>query len=79
MKIKTNNKVLDLLGDNSFEIYLMHGLFIGMLRSPVIFIENPIVYILVVLVLSLISAFIINKVDSVLVKKVKQFLTEQYV
>ena len=79
MKIKTNNKVLDLLGDNSFEIYLMHGLFIGMLRSPVIFIENPIVYILAVLVLSLISAFIINKVDSVLVKKVKQFLTEQYV
>lgn len=71
MKIRANNKALDFLGQIAFEVYLIHGLYIDVFRSDVINIESPVLFFAVIIVCTLISAWILNIVDSKLVKAIK--------
>jgi len=56
------SKFTMLLGEVSYEIYLLHGIFITFLRSNTIFITSDYVYILFVCLLTIISAFIFHNI-----------------
>ena len=69
-KLNFSNKYLDLLGDISFEIYMIHGLVMHYLgkffvSSPV----NDVIYTIVVLLVSIIFAYCIKKIIIILEKK----------
>ena len=72
MKVKTGNKALDFLGGMSLEMYLIHGIFVQLFSYCFIdepsdyYIESVPLYVLVVVPLSVISAFLL-------------FLTRKYV
>lgn len=78
MKCEFKNKVLYFYGRISLEFYLIHGLFVQMFSYaymnndilPLYYIKNVPLYMLVVIVLATISAFVINYVDG----KIMQFL-----
>ena len=69
-KLNFSNKYLDFLGDISFEIYMIHGLVMHYLgkffvSSPV----NDVIYMVVVLLVSIIFAYLIKQLIIVIEKK----------
>lgn len=73
MKVKIGNKVLDFMGGITLEFYLIQGLFVCLFcfifeddLPSLYFIENPTLYCIVVLVLSLIGALICKKINQVI-------------
>ena len=68
LKVKINNKVLTLAGGLSLELYLVHGLFVQLFGycfvdenlEPLIYIKNPALYAVVVILLSVLSACFIK-------------------
>ena len=70
-KINFSNVYLTLIGRISFELYMIHGLVISMLGK--IFVSsrvNDVLFTLFVLIVSLIFAWIINKIINVIIQKV---------
>ena len=70
-KINFSNIYLILIGSISFELYMIHGLVISMLGK--IFVSsrvNDVIFTFFVLILSLILAWIINKLVNRIIKKV---------
>ena len=70
-KINFSNIYLILIGSISFELYMIHGLVISMLGK--IFVSsrvNDVLFTLFVLIVSLIFAWIINKIINVIIQKV---------
>ena len=70
-KINFSNVYLNLIGRISFELYMIHGLVISMLGK--IFVSsrvNDVLFTLFVLIVSLIFAWIINKIINVIIQKV---------
>lgn len=70
-KINFSNVYLTLIGRISFELYMIHGLVISMLGK--IFVSsrvNDVLFTLFVLMVSLIFAWIINKIINVIIQKV---------
>lgn len=59
-KIRVGNPVLRVLGQMSMELYLMQGLAIMVPRSRWIYIENPLLYGLLILVLAVIFATVVH-------------------
>ena len=70
-KINFSNVSLNLIGRISFELYMIHGLVISMLAK--IFVSsrvNDVLFTLFVLIISLILAWIVNKIDKRIIQKV---------
>ena len=70
-KINFSNVYLALIGRISFELYMIHGLVISMLAK--IFVSsrvNDVLFTLFVLIISLILAWIVNKIDKRIIQKV---------
>ena len=70
-KINFSNVYLTLIGRISFELYMIHGLVISMLAK--IFVSsrvNDVLFTLFVLIISLILAWIVNKIDKRIIQKV---------
>ena len=70
-KINFSNVYLNLIGRISFELYMIHGLVISMLAK--IFVSsrvNDVLFTLFVLIISLILAWIVNKIDKRIIQKV---------
>ena len=70
-KINFSSVYLNLIGRISFELYMIHGLVISMLAK--IFVSsrvNDVLFTLFVLIISLILAWIVNKIDKRIIQKV---------
>ena len=70
-KINFSNAYLNLIGRISFELYMIHGLVISMLAK--IFVSsrvNDVLFTLFVLIISLILAWVVNKIDKRIIQKV---------
>ena len=70
-KINFSNVYLNLIGRISFELYMIHGLVISMLAK--IFVSsrvNDVLFTLFVLIISLILAWTVNKIDKRIIQKV---------
>lgn len=60
MKIQIGNKILSFLGDISLEMYLVHGMFITALRNNMIFIQNELIWCILVLSATIILSFVLH-------------------
>ena len=70
-RINFSNVYLNLIGRISFELYMIHGLVISMFAK--IFVSsrvNDVLFTLFVLIISLILAWIVNKIDKRIIQKV---------
>ena len=76
LKFNTNNKILDFLGKISFEIYTAQGALMLILRNDRFNVQNDILWSVLVLVGSLLSAFILNKFFSFILKKFSVFVAK---
>lgn len=71
MKVKIGNKALAFLGEISFEIYMIHGLFITIFRSDKIYIDNEFVWACLVLAFTIVSGYVLHIVFGKLLTKYK--------
>lgn len=78
MKIKIGNKILKVMGGITLEFYLIHGLYVDLfgysfldITSPLYYIKNVALMVLVVTVLSVPSAILLQKFHNLLLKKNK--------
>lgn len=60
MKIKINNKLLEFFGKISYELYMVQGLFLDIFRTRIYNIQNDLYFALLVIVCSILSAYILN-------------------
>lgn len=60
VQLPLNNVFFNTLGSISYEIYLLHGIFIDLLRGKSIFIYSDYLYASLVFILSILSAFLFN-------------------
>ena len=68
LKVRFSNKVLQFLGEISLELYLIHNLFLMGLRNPeMINIRGTFSYVIAVLVCSLVLAFLLHKLDQLII------------
>ena len=72
-KLKINNKTLDFLGKISFEIYMAQGALMLILRNDRYAVRNDLLWSVFVLIGSLLSAFLLNKLFSFILKKYLNF------
>lgn len=76
MKVRIGNKALAFMGTITLEFYLIHGVFVQLfgycfmsdLVVPLYYIRNVALFVLVVLVLAVISAFLLHKGNQLIVK-----------
>lgn len=59
LKLRFSNRILEFLGVRSFELYLIHGLFLEILRGDLIYIKSDFVYVLVSVTLSIAASAIL--------------------
>ena len=74
LKFKVSNQILDFLGKISFEIYMLHGLFITILRSNIIYIYNELLWCVLVLLCTIPFAFMMHIVFNSILKIYKKFI-----
>ena len=60
---KVQSTIFDFLGKVSFELYIVHGLFIGFYRSNIVFVENDAIYFILVLLSAVLFAYILCGFD----------------
>ena len=72
MKFKVGNKVLYFVGDISYELYLIHGLWIYWFRHDFAYIENEMVLMVMVFAGSIISAVVLHKISGMLLSDYKK-------
>ena len=70
-------KFWDFIGDNSYELYLIHGLFYYMFQMGRLKIENMLLLGICTIVVSIIVAFILNKINKPIVKLLMKTLKKQ--
>lgn len=76
-KIRFNNKFLNYLGTRSYELYLVQEIPILVFRSDnLLFINNDIIYSLLIIAISLVCAEVLFRFDSLLIKKWKLLTTK---
>lgn len=80
MKFKVGNKVLYFIGDISYELYLVHGLWIYWFRNDFAYIENEMVLLVMVFAGAIVSAVVLHKISGILVsyykKEVKRWISQ---
>ena len=64
MKLSLANCITKYLGKISYEIYLIHGLYLFLLEKLVGF--NKVVYVLAVVILTIVTAVILSKINKLL-------------
>lgn len=74
LKFQIGNKVLDFLGKISFEMYLIHGIFIRLSRNSIIYIENELLWCIIVLISTISFSFLLHILFSKLLSKYKSFI-----
>lgn len=74
LKLRFSNRFLIFLGEHSFELYLIHGLYLVILRGKLLYIHSDFCYTLAVLLLSLISSMLISFPFRILAQKIKAYL-----
>lgn len=72
MKIKCSNPILCFLGNISLELYLIHGLFIQLLKGQLCTIQNDWLFIVIVLSASVVSAGLLHIPLHALVLKIRR-------
>lgn len=73
-KIRVYNKFLDILGNISYEIFLLHTIIIYILRNLNIISG---LYIITVLIITIICAYIMNKIDNKISKLIKNNVSQE--
>ena len=68
--VKIHNKVLAFLGSISYEIYLLHGIFIQLFGR--INVNQSWIFIYLVLGATIVGAYALNKMDGCIIKKIKK-------
>lgn len=74
LKIKINNKILLFLGKISYELYMVQGLFLDIFRSRIYNIENDLYFTLLVIISSLVFAYLLHVILDFTKKIFKKFL-----
>lgn len=74
-RFKFGNKILNFLGNISFELYMVQGLFMMALRNDYLYIANDTVWSLLVIFFSILSAFGLNKLFKLIILKYKKLIT----
>lgn len=62
MKLQNKGKHLQFIGNISFELYMLHGLFIDLFRGNYIYIRNDFLYIVFVIICVILSSYLMNLV-----------------
>lgn len=78
LKLKTDNKILDFLGKISFEIYMVQGALMLVLRNEQVYVQNDILWSVLVVAGSLLFAFVFNKFFSFILKKYSHLVAKLY-
>lgn len=78
LKLRINNKFLDFLGKISFEIYMIQGATMLFLRNDRFNVQSDILWTVLVLVDSLLSAYLLNKFFSFVLAKYSNFVAKLY-
>lgn len=86
MKRKINSVCLSFIGELTLEIYLLHGIFVQIFASDflsgfdisVCYIGNPFIYTILVMILSIGSAFLLHKIIGLLFLFIKKELRGLY-
>ncbi|MGN0550980.1 MAG: acyltransferase family protein [Acutalibacteraceae bacterium] len=73
LKFRFNNMIIKFLGNISYEIYLMHGLFM-LVFTNFIKVNNHIIYVVLVIAFTILSSWLLNKINTSLFKKYNQVL-----
>lgn len=69
-KFRPNNKVIHILGEISYEVYLSHGLVISVLKSAQ-WNLRPGVFILSSITITVIVSYILHRFDTKLIRKMR--------
>ncbi len=67
MKVRIGNRILQFIGNISFELYMVHGFFISAFR----FISNDVLFSIAVISISIMTAYVLHRLDGILLKKLK--------
>lgn len=78
LKITTNNKLVDFLGKISFEIYMVQGALMLILRNDRFYLQNDFYWSVLVLAGSLLFAFVLNKFFSYILKIYSYLVAKLY-
>ena len=78
LKLTTDNKILDFLGKISFEIYMVQGAVMLTLRNEHFNVQNDILWTVLVLVGSLLLAFVLNKFFSFFLNSYSHLVAKLY-
>ena len=78
LKIRFTNRILIFLGSRSFELYLIHGLFLEVFRSDKFYIQSDFLYTAAVLLLSLGCASFMYYPFKMISKKLEQYSLQLY-
>lgn len=73
-KVTIGNKILQFLGEISLETYLIHGLFIQFFRSNIIYVSNEFIWSSLVLVFSVVWAWILHIIFKKILSQYKKFV-----
>lgn len=68
MKLTLKNALLDFVSSYSFEIYMLHGLYIFLFRQNKFFTTNSGIYLFVIIVLIMLSSILLSKINSFVLK-----------
>ena len=74
LRFVVENKILDFLGTISFEIYLLHGLFMVIFRNNIMYIQNELLWCILVLFCTIALAFLLHIVFDRIVKNAVMFM-----
>lgn len=74
MKLEINNSISRFFGKISYELYLIHGLVLGILRGEYIYIYNNFEYTILVIGISSVLALILNLICSKVMIKYKKII-----
>lgn len=78
LKLRVNNKILDFLGTISFEIYMVQGALMLILRNDRFGIQNDVFWSVLVIIGSFLSAFLLNKFFVFVLKKYSVLIAKSY-
>ena len=75
MKLSLSNFMIKYLGKISYEIYLIHGLYLLLFEKLVGF--NKVVYVLAVVILTIVTAVILSKINKLLLNSYLKVLSNR--
>lgn len=74
MKIQIGNKILEFLGEISLEIYLVQGLFISVLRNNIVYVENELLWCIMVIIGTVFLSYVLHILSKFILKRYQELL-----